>query len=388
MKTATLYGRSHGGTGFEQNLSGNVQWAGQSEEEFNNDQMIAAQLQEDEMMQANSQVAQAQANAMYYDENGQAYYAGASLPPQRFSTQGTPGQPSFLVSAQNRILRVGSPPALAKYYNKEFSFKQWGCCGSSNEKVVTVLVVLLTVIDVGLFALAVAQNGGFEPFDVNPFIGPSNVTLDGMYARNSWKISNVVTDDVDIGCVRDNACEQGVGPCPDCNLEWYRLLVPIFLHVGLIHLVLNILIRWQLLIIMEPLWGQGRLLFIYLVSGLGGNLLSSVYSTVRISVGASGSLFGLIASLMLFLFQFSKAFSFPGLVSIFIFVFLVADAIVTPILVGDTDIYDSYAHTGGAVSGFLATLVVWGHSPSPENWQKKIGSQSPRVMMSLRMYFF
>ena len=267
----------------------------------------------------------------------------------------------------------------------------------------TVLVILLTTIDVGLFAWTVAKNGGFEKFDVNPFIGPSIYTLDETLARNSYKISGVVNDNFDGQCVlcSENPvpnCVEGtlcsINPnlpdCirerPDCSHEWTRLIVPIFLHVGLIHLVLNILIRWQLLIIMEPLWGEGRLIFIYLVSGIGGNLLSSVYSTVRISVGASGSLFGLIASLIPFLFQFSKAFNYPKAVSLFIFGFLVTDAIVTPMLVGDSELYDSYAHTGGAIMGFMATLVVWGHSPSPEKWQRKMGSQRPWLIMALRVY--
>lgn len=76
--------------------------------------------------------------------------------------------------------------------------------------------------------------------------------------------------------------------------EWWRLLASTFIHGGLLHLVNNMvllgLLGWQL----ERALGGWRVLTLYVVAGVGASLVSYWWHPDRVSVGASGALFGWI----------------------------------------------------------------------------------------------
>lgn len=79
--------------------------------------------------------------------------------------------------------------------------------------------------------------------------------------------------------------------------EFWRLLTPMFLHGGYIHLGLN---SYSLFIVgpqVERSFGHWRFLAIYFLSGLAGSVASFALSPYR-SIGASGALFGLIGALI------------------------------------------------------------------------------------------
>ena len=56
--------------------------------------------------------------------------------------------------------------------------------------------------------------------------------------------------------------------------QWHRLFSPMFLHGSLMHLLSNCYSLWRLGPLAEETYGRARLLLIYLLSGVGGNLLS------------------------------------------------------------------------------------------------------------------
>lgn len=77
--------------------------------------------------------------------------------------------------------------------------------------------------------------------------------------------------------------------------EYWRLVAPIFLHAGLIHLAFNSLVLFDLGPRVEETYGSARFLFLYLVTGVAGFIVSAWwYPPWAISIGASGALFGLI----------------------------------------------------------------------------------------------
>jgi membrane associated rhomboid family serine protease len=94
------------------------------------------------------------------------------------------------------------------------------------------------------------------------------------------------------------------------NGEYHRLLTSMFLHYGILHLLLNMWALWVVGGVLEPLLGRVRFLVLYLVSGLGGGV--AVYLTAGLDVtflgrqlfgsletptaGASGAVFGLFAA--------------------------------------------------------------------------------------------
>jgi membrane associated rhomboid family serine protease len=87
--------------------------------------------------------------------------------------------------------------------------------------------------------------------------------------------------------------------------EFWRLLTADFVHIGILHLALNMYGLWILGRECERLVGRWRFLMLYLLSGIGGSVLVYMFQNVD-SAGASASLFGLLAA-MFFFFRKLKA---------------------------------------------------------------------------------
>lgn len=77
--------------------------------------------------------------------------------------------------------------------------------------------------------------------------------------------------------------------------EWWRLINPIFLHIGLAHFAFNSLIIYFLGAELERFIGHFRFFLLYFASGILGNLASFALNT-SVSAGASTAIFGLFAS--------------------------------------------------------------------------------------------
>jgi len=85
--------------------------------------------------------------------------------------------------------------------------------------------------------------------------------------------------------------------------EPWRLLSSAFLHIGPLHLAVNM---WALSVFgrgLERLLGSARLLVLYGLSALGGGLVSALHHDERLAAGASGAVWGLmVAELVLLLY--------------------------------------------------------------------------------------
>lgn len=79
--------------------------------------------------------------------------------------------------------------------------------------------------------------------------------------------------------------------------EWWRFVTPMFLHIGLTHLLFNTFALWSVGAAVERIYGSGRFLLIYLVSGIFGSIASFVFNTA-IAAGASGAIFGCLGALL------------------------------------------------------------------------------------------
>lgn len=77
--------------------------------------------------------------------------------------------------------------------------------------------------------------------------------------------------------------------------EWIRLLTAQFIHIGIIHIVMNMYFLNSIGPIFERLYGSANFIIIYLLSGLMGNLFTYAFGSVNsVSAGASTSLYGLL----------------------------------------------------------------------------------------------
>jgi rhomboid protease GluP len=134
--------------------------------------------------------------------------------------------------------------------------------------------------------------------------------------------------------------------------EWWRLITPMFLHIGFMHILFNGIALHSLGTLTEQLYGSARFFMIYMVAGISGVMASFVFSP-NISAGASGAIFGLFGALLYFGTQ-NKELFFRTLGS-GIFVVLGINLSIG-FLYPST--IDNYAHLGGLLGGFLAAAFV------------------------------
>jgi rhomboid protease GluP len=88
--------------------------------------------------------------------------------------------------------------------------------------------------------------------------------------------------------------------------QWWRLLSACFVHIGIIHLAVNMYTLYAVGPMVEQMWGRGRFLALYLIAGLGGSCAQLIFSPFRnlhpISLaGASGALWGMMASMAIWI---------------------------------------------------------------------------------------
>jgi membrane associated rhomboid family serine protease len=105
---------------------------------------------------------------------------------------------------------------------------------------------------------------------LNPMIGPDSASLTKLGA----KVTPFIVDDG----------------------QWWRLFSAMFLHAGVVHLAFNMYSFWGLGKPLEEEFGWKTVAFIYIVAGFTGNAASAIFLPIQITVGASGSIFGLFGA--------------------------------------------------------------------------------------------
>ncbi len=157
------------------------------------------------------------------------------------------------------------------------------------------------------------------------------------------------------------------------NYQWWRFITPMFVHINLPHVLINMYSLWIVGPYVEKLYGEAKFVVFWVVTGIAGVVAS--YLTVRPalatnslgrflfknldvpSAGASGALFGLVGVLFVFGIKFrrelpegfKRAFG-TGLLPI----------IVINLFIGfvGRGFIDNAAHLGGLLSGAALAAVV------------------------------
>jgi rhomboid protease GluP len=140
--------------------------------------------------------------------------------------------------------------------------------------------------------------------------------------------------------------------------QWWRLVSAMFLHFGALHLGMNMLALWDGGKLVERMFGALRFLVIYLISGVGGNLLSLVIQgNDAVSGGASGAIFGIYGALLVYVWfarRQMQAQEFRWLFwgALLFSALTIAMGYIIPGI-------DNSAHIGGFVTGIvMATLFL------------------------------
>ncbi len=138
--------------------------------------------------------------------------------------------------------------------------------------------------------------------------------------------------------------------------QWWRLLTSVFLHIGIIHIALNMWCLWKLGELAESLYGHVTFAAVYLICGLAGSLASVAYHPGTVSAGASGAIFGiagaLISSLKL------GEFSMPAVVVKSMLKSVVMFAGYNLIFGAMSGVTDNAAHIGGLVAGLILGALI------------------------------
>jgi membrane associated rhomboid family serine protease len=144
--------------------------------------------------------------------------------------------------------------------------------------------------------------------------------------------------------------------------EYWRLVTPIFLHGNLLHLLFN---NWALYAVafqLETLLGARLFLLLYTLAGVGGNILSALW-TVNLSVGASGSLFGLLGCAWLFERTIQRRFTEvtgykpkAGAYTVMVVANILFGFMIPQI--------DNAAHIGGLAVGIVTAYIVLRGTPN------------------------
>lgn len=167
--------------------------------------------------------------------------------------------------------------------------------------------------------------------------------------------------------------------------EWWRLLTALFLHGNLLHLLLNMWVLLQVGRLAERIYGRWVFLGIYFSAGIVGGLVSLLWKSPVVTVGASGAIFGVVGAFLVALADRNgvpRALARSHWISTLVFVLY-------NLLVGATaPLVDNAAHVGGLVSGVLfgyALLRPWreGVRLRPIAHRLVIGLGVPAVLLVL-----
>jgi rhomboid protease GluP len=151
--------------------------------------------------------------------------------------------------------------------------------------------------------------------------------------------------------------------------EFWRLVMPILLHGSLIHIGFNTFVLMDLGPQMEETYGSPRYLFLYLLTGIVGNVASTAWNIFfhagyGISIGASGSLMGLIGLMLAIttrrggaMMQMVRSQLLKWVLYIFVLGLFVNA--------------DNAAHAGGLASGFLLGKVFADREPIAGSERKR-----------------
>ena len=133
--------------------------------------------------------------------------------------------------------------------------------------------------------------------------------------------------------------------------DYYRLITTAFLHIGVIHLLVNCYSLYVIGSQLESFLGKFKFLFVYLVSALSGSLMSIIFNT-HVSAGASGAIFGLLGSMLYFGYNYR------------VFLGNVMKSQIIPLIILNLGLgfmmsgIDNAAHIGGLVGGLISTMAV------------------------------
>jgi membrane associated rhomboid family serine protease len=139
--------------------------------------------------------------------------------------------------------------------------------------------------------------------------------------------------------------------------EWWRIFTGAFLHAGVFHLGMNMLLLWFLSQELEPALGRARFVLLYVTALVGGSLGVLVVSPLSPTVGASGAVFGLMGALIVLQLR-AKQNPWQSGIGGLVLINLVLTFAIPGISIG--------GHVGGLLAGAAAGAII-----QPLRWPQR-----------------
>src|SRR5699024_9817718 len=134
--------------------------------------------------------------------------------------------------------------------------------------------------------------------------------------------------------------------------EWWRIVTSMFIHIGIFHLIMNMIALYYLGTVVERIYGSLRFIYIYFFAGILGGMTSFAFN-ISIAAGASGAIFGLFGALLFFGTTNRDLFKQTmGKNLILILLINLALGLLIPQI-------DMGAHLGGLIGGYIASAIVF-----------------------------
>jgi rhomboid protease GluP len=146
--------------------------------------------------------------------------------------------------------------------------------------------------------------------------------------------------------------------------QWWRIFTCGTVHIGVVHLLFNLMALYVFGSVLEVLQGRWRLGIILVGSVVCGSLARLAWNPMILSAGASGGLFGLIGALLGVVIRYRK--SFPPALARSYRKWLVTVLLYNAVFLIHPRI-DGVAHAGGFVGGLLMGLILC-RSPVKVAW--------------------
>lgn len=160
--------------------------------------------------------------------------------------------------------------------------------------------------------------------------------------------------------------------------QWYRLVTAGFIHFGVFHIVMNMLLLFQLGQLLERALGGTRFTLLYGASLLGGSLGVLLVDANGITGGASGAVFGLMAGAAIGLHRRGVNVFSTG-IGTTLALNLVLTFTIRGISIG--------GHIGGAVAGAICGWVMlapnWKPVPKWATYALPAGVMAISVLLSM-----
>ena len=167
--------------------------------------------------------------------------------------------------------------------------------------------------------------------------------------------------------------------------EYWRLVMPMFLHIGLPHLLLNTLGLILLGRVLESVYGYGRFSVLYFASGMGSSILTATASQ-SVSAGASGAIFGMAGAMLTVGFLHRESVprrwrrAFGGGILPLIIVNLALGFSIPGI--------DNWGHVGGLFAGMVVSGLMPPPGLNPESTPTSTEPSQAMVVIPLALILF